>query len=177
MSMNRTMIAIAAPLLVLAACAADTTAPGATADAQLAAATQPVYRAVYQGAWTLDGVYWGFECEGQESELIAMTGEIRHRLQLLEDGAGGFHVTAHQLSHNVGGVGLDSGEQFRVQEMAHETFNDNGMGRLGSFTGRVTLTGRDSCRGFIYTLVGRFVINANDELVVEREAESFTCTI
>lgn len=177
MFMNRIAITIAAPLLLLPACAADTTAPSAVADIELGAAAAPIYREVYEGSWDLADVYWGFECDGEESELIAMSGEIRHRLQLLEDAAGGFHVTAHQFSHNVRGVGVDSGEEFRVKEMAHETFNDNGMGQLGSFTGRVTLTGRDSGRGFVYTLMGRYVINANDELVVHRDAESYTCTI
>lgn len=167
------------------ACDANPTSPvtGPAASAAMTEAApavstmgEGVERRVYEGVWDLSDVYWGFECEGSESELIDMEGGVRHRLVMLEDAAGGFHAAFQAQSVNLYGVGVDSGEEYRARELEHESWNDQ-MERGGTYTTRITLEGRDSGRGFLYTARGSFHVNANGEVVVETFDESFTCTI
>ena len=87
---------------------------------QAASAAQ---RTVEESLYDLSDSVFRFACsdDGEplpidEGEAVRLEGNIFERLSVLYDGAGGLHYTLDTMPVGMRGVGLTSGEEFRVSE-------------------------------------------------------------
>jgi hypothetical protein len=174
-------VLITAAVAALAACDTNPTEP-ASADLDLAAVTtasgahnEEIDREVwdYYDDWT--DREWFYDCEGERSERIRMEGGVWYRLVFFTDGSGGEHVLFQRRTDNVRGVGLHSGEAFRLQWIEH--WADSYSRTISSgWTTRMTFVARESGRGFQYTGRGRYTY-ANGEVIRDVVDESYTCSL
>ena len=133
-------------------------------------------RSIDEALYDLSGSFTQIECEnGQSSELIELEGQIFERFTVMLDPSGGFHASYHTMPVGLQGVGVVSGEQYRVKEQDHGAFTQTLTGLVGSYRQAVRLVGRASGRSFSMIVRGHYTINANGEITVEREKAIFTC--
>lgn len=179
------IVLILTAVVTLAACDASPTEPG-PAQAGLApdvalepsASSSGAQRQTYDSVTEYDGAYWGYACDGVDSELIAMEGVIRHRVTYLEDGSGGWHYDYQMLSHSLRGVGVESGDVFHAVEVSHESSLHNvpEMGQHDGIIINAKLVGPGG-RGFTYMANGKFGIDANGQIVVDIWREGYSCEL
>jgi hypothetical protein len=175
----RTFLLSLTASLGLAACEVDPTGPGQLPAPQATLAVQPgsgVWRSTSTWNSNLSGTYFQFSCDdGYESEMVRLEGVIRHRLTLMDDGAGGFHFQWHYDAGGARGVGEDSGDVFRVVYQQNETFNQSGAARTGTFRTTRRLISTGSGRGFRMVSAGKYIVDANGTLVIDRYETGFEC--
>lgn len=138
----------------------------------------PASRSTEEWVTNLSGDYWRFVCEDvPQGELIRMEGTIEHRLTLLDDAAGGFHVQYRSRPKGLRGIGVESGEVYRASAREHHTYNETLMGSTETFREVRRLTGTESGREFRMVFTGQFTVNANGELVVHMLDARFECSM
>jgi hypothetical protein len=177
--LNRTLFSLTVAL-VLTACEDDPTgpmqAPPDPARSLSEETASSVWRSSHAWVSNLSGSYFQFNCDdGYESEFIRLEGFVHHRMTLMDDGAGGFHFRWHYNAREATGTGEESGEVYRVVYGENETYNEAGATRTGTFRTTRRLTSTGSGRGFRMVTSGQYTVNANDELVVDREETRFEC--
>jgi hypothetical protein len=176
LSVSRYIPLLAVALLAACADAPAPTSPSAASPRATLTSSQGAERLVDEWLYDLDGVFTHFICaDGTESELIAMQGQIYERYTAVLTPAGGIHVTSHIMPIGLAGVGTESGEEYRVKEGHHGTANQTLMGYAGTFRQSFELVGRESRRTFRVVTTGHYVVNANGEIVVERDQVRTEC--
>jgi len=73
------------------------------------------------------------------------------------------------------GTGAESGEAFRVKWQDHGSFGQPTMGLVGTYRQVLEPVGSTSGRDFSLIVRGHYTINANGEIVVEREKLAADC--
>jgi hypothetical protein len=128
--------------------------------------------------WVEDmtGVVYQIVCEpGVQSEPVELHGSLVYRFQVLTDGSGGVHINSSMRPDGLSGVGLDTGEAYRVAERDHQTWLTTQTVRSGTVISRLTMAGRESGQRFTVVHTGHFTINANGDLVAGRSDTSYEC--
>ena len=170
-------IALLAAVIALAACERSD-AP--TAPAPLAAAARSsadgAERSVDERLFDVSGSLIGVECtDGRLSELVELQGQIFERFTVVANPAGGFHAVYHTMPIGLQGTGAESGEEFRVKWQDHGSFGQTTLGLVGTYRQVLKLVGGTSGRSFSLIVKGHYTINANGEIVVEREKLAADC--
>jgi len=167
-------------LVALAACkdSAMPTAPAPVAPISTAAksSTQGAERSVDERLFDVAGSLIGVECAGGRlSELVELQGQIFERFTVVANPAGGFHAVYHTMPIGLRGTGAESGEEFRVKWQDHGSFGQTTMGLVGTYRQVLKLVGITSGRAFSLIVKGHYTINANGQIVVERERLAADC--
>jgi len=109
------------------------------------------------------------------SELVELEGQIFERFTVVSNPAGGFHAVYQTMPIGLKGTGADSGEEFRVKVQDRGSFGQTTMGLVGTYRQVLKLVGQTSGREFSLVARGHYTINANGEIVVEREKIGIDC--
>lgn len=172
--MRRQNMLLMSAVLLLAAGCADDSIPVTGPTVQASSAN-------VQGAgqtWIEDmtGVVYQIVCEpGVQSEPIELQGSLVYRFLVVVDGAGGVHISSSIRPDGLSGVGLDTGERYRVAEHDNQTWFTTPSMVVGTTRSRLTMVGRESRQRFEVVHTGHFTINANGELIVGRGDTSYEC--
>jgi hypothetical protein len=179
---SRRPIPLLTAIIALAACdpsAVAPTAPVAELPSAALFSSQTktgADRSVEESLYDMSGSQVPIGCDDTaESELVALEGQIYERFTVLFNPAGGFHAGYHTMPVGLRGVGTVSGEEFRVKEQDHGSYNQTLMGAVGTYRQSIRLAGRTTGRSFEVTVKGHYTVNANGELSVQREKAVFAC--
>lgn len=177
---------VAVALLTLAAACSDASTAPRPADVQADRASPKLMLGMDAGGeprrelttdvYDLSGSLVQLPCgEDGYTEEIEMQGQIFASYALVRDAAGGLHVTAQWMPVGMRGVGVTSGAEYRVAEREHIAFNGNQMNALGIF--RHTIDFHAPAIGVrgSWVVTGRWVTNANGEVVMERQGIHAEC--
>jgi hypothetical protein len=98
---------------------------------------------------------------------------------ITEDGAGGFHVHVHLTFHGVG-IGADTGDKYQmhvdVEDAPFEILNVTAGGSQSvSITLSADVIGMGDASNFHADLRGKFTVNANGVVTVDRFEFADTC--
>ena len=173
-------IPLLAAVLMLAACERSATPtapaiPGAIPSAAQSAAGG-AERSVDVRVFDVTGSLIGVECtDGRLSELVELEGQIFERFTVVSNPAGGFHAVYHTMPIGLRGTGAESGEEFRVKWHDHGSFGQTTMGLVGTYRQVLELVSSTSGREFSLIVRGHYTINANGQIVVEREKLAADC--
>jgi|GEM_PF-5726825 len=107
-------------------------------------------------------------------ETVHVTGHIRDKYQVVEDGNGGYHVSENANYQGVSGVNMTSGTRYNLNGAAHinETLK---KGESLVYTAAIhwIASGNAPDDDFVQYINQKVTINANGELVVDR-LDSYT---
>ena len=109
------------------------------------------------------------------SELVELEGQIFERFTVVSNPAGGFHAVYQTMPIGLKGTGADSGEEFRAKVQDHGSFGQTTIGLVGTYRQVLKLVSTTSDRSFSLIVKGHYTINANGEIVVEREKIGIDC--
>jgi hypothetical protein len=110
-----------------------------------------------------------------DRELIDLEGHLYERITYQTDAAGGIHFRLNTMPVGLRGVGVDSGEEFRIRESEFFVASQRLAGNVGSFRQEVELTGRDTHRTYSLVSRGLYVIGADGTIKVSRERLEREC--
>ena len=175
-----TRVPLLVAVLVLAACDRRDapTAPATLAAIPAAAQSSAggTERSVDERLSDVTGSLFGVECsDGRLSELVELEGQIFTRFTVVSDPAGGFHAVYHAMPVGLKGTGAESGEEFRVKVQEHGSWGQTTMGLVGSYRQVLKMVGTTSGRSFSLIVRGHYTINANGQIVVDREELAADC--
>jgi len=174
-----------AAVLVLAACdaAAPTESSSSRASAPAIALTsaetaEGAEREVYEALYDQEGSEVSVVCsDDTQSEPVILSGKIFERFTVVFPPTGGQHTVYHTMPVGLSGVGSVSGEPFRVKARDHGSFVQTTMSEGGSYRQTWSFVGRDSGRSFGLVVRGHVQLNANGEVVVDREKVVADCEV
>ena len=175
---NRIPLLVA--VLALVACERSDTPTAPLAPLAIPAVAQSsaggAERSVDERLFDVTGSLFGVECaDGSVSELVELQGQIFERFTVVSNPAGGFHAVYHTMPIGLRGTGSESGEEFRVKWKDHGSFGQTTMGLVGTYRQVLKLVGTTSGRDFSLIVRGHYTINANGQIVVERERLAADC--
>jgi hypothetical protein len=167
-------------VIALAACEQTDTptapAPATTIPTTAQSSAGGAERSVYEALFDVTGSLFGVECvDGRVSELVELQGQVFERFSVVSNPAGGFHAVYHTMPIGLRGTGAESGEEFSVKWQDHGSFGQTTMGLVGTYRQVLKLVSKTSDRSFSLIVRGHYTINANGEIVVEREALAADC--
>ena len=138
-------------------------------------------RTVEEALYDLTDSHFAFSCDENgnalelgEGELIRIEGQIFERAMLVRDATGEFHFSLHTMPVNLSGVGVDSGEHFRIVERDKVVASQHGEGNSGSYNSTLKMRG-ETGRTFWMRFSGSYRIGNDGELVRERNSETIVC--
>ena len=141
-------------------------------------------RTVEESLYDLSDSVFRFACsdDGEplpidEGEEVRMEGKIFERLSVLYDGAGGLHYTLDTMPVGMRGVGLTSGEEFRVSESSHAVANNRLEGGVGAYRQTLKMVGKDTQRTFWLVAYGNYVISAEGLIRTSRDVLRLECKV
>jgi hypothetical protein len=170
-------LAVAAgSVLLLAACGeapADSISGPALSGNQIEANSQSTVQ-----TWVEDmtGVTYQIDCGPSfQTEGVVLQGQIVYRFNVVVDGRGGVHISSGARPVGLRGVGLETGQQYRVSEHSHESWLTAPTVTMGSYRSTLTMVGVESKQRFTVVHSGLFVLNAEGELTVARGDDQVEC--
>ena len=141
-------------------------------------------RTVQESLYDLSDSVFRFACsdDGEplpidEGEEVRMEGKIFERLSLVHDGAGGYHYTLDTMPVGMRGVGLTSGEEFRVSESSHTVANNRLAGGVGAYRQTLKMVGKDTHRTFWLVAYGNYVVSAEGLIRTSRDLLRIECKV
>jgi hypothetical protein len=175
-----TRIPLLVAVIALAACEQTDTptapAPVATIPAVAQSNTGGADRWVDERLFDVTGSLFGVECaDGNVSELVGLQGQIFERFTVVSNPAGGFNTVYHVMPVGLTGIGAESGEEFRVKLNEHGSWGQTTIGLVGSYRQVLKLVSKTSDRSFSLIVRGHYTINANGEIIVDREKLAADC--
>jgi hypothetical protein len=139
-------------------------------------------RSVYESLYDMAGSYFVFACSPagdplpiDQGELVLMEGKIFERITLLQKGNGEYQYKEHTMPVGLRGVGVDSGEEFRVTERDQLVSNQLLAGGSGMYRQELKLVGTETQRTFWMVTSGFYHINSDGEATVVRNKERIVC--
>ena len=146
------------------------------------AASQSQERIVQEFLYDLSDSTFFFSCgpNGEtlpitEGEPIDVEGHVFERITVLYDGVGGIHTNMNSMPVNLRGIGVYSGEEFRVVESGRVVANQRDAGIVGSYTETFKMVGQTTHRSFSMVGRGHYVIDANGDITVSRDVLRVEC--
>jgi primosomal replication protein N len=181
--MSRTTFRIAPVALLLASMAAcngtgtePVTSPDPDVEAQFAQGGAD--RQVMEAVFDLTGALVSFSCDDVTySELIRLEGSVQERWAVSITPSGVMHVKLSTKAIDLSGTGMETGDHYQVEEREHAVFHETSMRSGGSLQRAIGL--RNTRTGAFIEVVDRFHvnINANGELVVDRDSREVSCQL
>ena len=176
MSTTAFRIASAAVLALLVGACTD--APTSPVRDATVAPSAPVFSTTATGVerwvdeelYDLTGSLVAYPCgEDGYTEQILMEGKVFQKYSVTWDASGGVHALIHSMPIGLRGIGQITGAEYRVAEREHGVFNQGTMGQTTStYQSFLTFSSPElGVRGRLI-LGGRFVVNANGEVIFER---------
>ena len=137
---------------------------------------------VFEHLYDLTGSQFVFACDanGQplptdQGEYIAVEGQVYERMMLVyNEGGYGYHFQINTMPVDLRGVGVTSGERFRIIERDQFVANQRGDANSGSYHTTMKMVG-ETGRTFWMRFGGSYRIGSDGELVRERHTESVVC--
>jgi hypothetical protein len=139
-------------------------------------------RTVEQYLYDMADSQFVFACTDQgdplpidQGEHLQLEGQVFERITLLYDGAGGLHYNVNTMPVDLRGVGVISGEEFRIRETDRYGANQRLAGGTGSYKQELTMVGTDTGRKLKLVFSGHYVISAEGEIKVSHDTERMEC--
>ena len=171
---------LAAFAMVLAACDQLPTTPSEAAErpALATSASGSAERLVEEYLYDMSDSFFQVECpDGTQSELVALEGKIYESFALVRDAAGGIHVRFNTMPVGLRGVGVATGQEYRVFERDHFAGNQLMNGLQGSYRESFGLVAKHGGPSFVVSVKGNYKVLPTNEIVVERERVSYECKL
>ena len=171
------LIAMISCTTLLLACD-QPTEPRPLRSVQATALANGAERSVYEDIYHLDGDLHGVYCDdGTESELIAVSGTVMERITFTRLPSGGYHSSFTVRSYGLKGVGVETGASYRISEAGHSVANQTSMREGGSYWAAYRVESMELGKSYRFRVQANYSINANGELVVERERVMEACEL
>ena len=169
----------AAAALLLGACADLPTASPATGAPRLdVAGDNGALRYTYDELYEFTGdSYVQFTCfDGTESEPVQLFGQIFERYTFMRTPSGQLQYVSSTMPVGLYGVGLESGQEYRVVEREQSSvhYDEDGKGG-GSLHETISLRARDTHETFGITYLVRWKFAESGDMIVNRWKELETC--
>jgi hypothetical protein len=139
-------------------------------------------RIVFEALYDQSDSFYSFACSADgepvpetDGELIDMEGYIFDRLVFLIDGTNEYHYRMSTMPVGLRGIGVTSGEEFRVKEVDHATGNQQVAGGTGSYRGQLKMVGQNTHRTFWLMYGGHYNIAPDGTVRVSRDRLSTEC--
>jgi|SoiMetStandDraft_2_1073263.scaffolds.fasta_scaffold241248_2 hypothetical protein len=117
-----------------------------------------------------------YPCGDGYTEQIRMEGQIFERFTITRDGSGGLHARTHTMPIGLRGIGLTSGAEYRVTEREQGAFNQGAMEQTASTYKSFLFVSAPSIHVHATLILGgKFTVNANGELVIEKPTLRIHC--
>jgi hypothetical protein len=181
--MSRTtfrIVPVALFLALMSACDGTATEPITTLahDVEAQFAQGGADRQVMETVFHLTGALVSFSCDDVTySELIRLDGAVKERWSVMTTPSGVMHIKLNTTAIDLSGTGVETGDHYQVEESEHTVFHETSMRSGGSLRRAIAL--RNTRTGAFIDVVDRFIlnINANGELVVDRESREVGCQL
>jgi len=119
-----------------------------------------------------------FPCGDEYTEQVRMEGAIFERYTITRDGSGGIHALIHTMPIGLRGIGLSTGAEYRISEREHGVFNQGAMEQtVSSYQSRLVVSAPEIHLRAALVVGGRFVVNANGELIIDRPVLRSECQL
>jgi hypothetical protein len=169
----------AAAALLLGACAdLPTASPAAGAPRLDVAGDNGALRYTYDELYEFTGdSYVRFTCfDGTESEPVQLFGQIFERYTFMRTPSGQLQYVSSTMPVGLYGVGLVSGQEYRVVEREQSSvhYDEDGKGG-GSLHETISLRARDTHETFGITYLVRWKFAESGDMIVNRWKELETC--
>jgi hypothetical protein len=135
-------------------------------------------REVMETVFELTGALVSFSCDDVTySELIRLEGSVQERWAVNITPSGVMHVKLSTKALGLSGIGVETGDHYQVEEGEHGVFHETSMRSGGSLRRAIGL--RNTRTGAFIEVVDRLHvnINANGELVVDRDSREASCQL
>jgi hypothetical protein len=158
---------------------AEPSAPPAE-SADVAMAGGGAQRLVLEDSWDLTGHLLHFSCDADgnydedDGEQVRLHGGIFSRYTATLTPSLNMLVNYGIMAVRLGGVGVDSGEEFSVRLHEHANATITHVGSTEPYRYSLTLTGRTTGRRFGITYNGTFVVR-DGRIIVDRSPETVSC--
>ncbi len=161
----------------LLACNDSAVEPVSSPDFAMAGAERFVEEEVYE--FTGDTVQFFCVRDGEDviTEPIELWGRIRERFTVILLPSGGQHAQYQILGNNLRGIGAESGAEYKVTERSHGVTNMTTMRDGASYRSVFDVSSRELGKNMRLVYAGKYSVNANGELKVERETIKEECNL
>jgi len=139
-------------------------------------------RIVLEHLYDLSDSLFTFPCSAdgeplpeEDGELIEVEGAVYERMTLHTDGAKGLHYRVNTMPVGIRGVGLVSGEEFRITENSLTIARQRLTALSGTYQDRFKLVGKDTRRTYWLVSKGHYLIAADGTVKVSRDSFSTEC--
>ena len=139
-------------------------------------------RIVLEHLYDLSDTLFSFPCSDdgellpeEDGELIEVEGAVYERMTLHTDGAEGLHYQVNTMPVGIRGVGVVSGEEFRITENSLTIARQRLTGLAGSYQDRFKLVGKETRRTYWLVVKGHYVIAADGTIKVSRDSLTTEC--
>ena len=139
-------------------------------------------RIVLEHLYDLSDSLYSFPCSDdgepvpeEDGELIEVEGQVYERITLHTDGGEGIHYRVNTMPVGIRGVGIVSGEEFRIMEDSQFISRQRVDSLTGSYYERFKLVGKDTHRTFWLVAKGHYHIAADGTVKVSRDTLSTEC--
>jgi len=139
-------------------------------------------RIVLEHLYDLSDSLYSFPCSDdgepvpeEDGELIEVEGQVYERMTLHTDSAEGLHYSVNTMPVGIHGVGLVSGEEFRIKEDSLTIARQRLTGLSGSYRDTFKLVGKDTRRTYWLVSKGHYVIAADGTVKVSRDSLTTEC--
>lgn len=166
----------------LAACQDLPTDAAPVAEIGSGAFAMGAERMVEEAFYDLTDSYFVFPCDAdgeftEVGEQVRMEGGVFERFTAMITPSGSVHATWHTMPVGLRGVGVDSGEAFRVKEAQHSSSVTTRAGYAGSYRSVLTLVGKETGRRATLRFSGTLRVTEDDRIIVERDIARLDCTV
>jgi hypothetical protein len=178
MSMLSLRVALAASLVMVAACEPAPTSPAHSLPPARpsTSVTDGQERQVEERLSDFTGALVAYPCGDGYTEMIRMEGQVFTRYTFTRDASGGLHALTQFMPVGLRGIGLTSGAEYKITEREHGTFNQGAMGQTAStYKSYLNASAPSIHARARLVLGGMFVVNANGELIIERPVLQADC--
>ena len=163
-------MSVALLAVLVSACERAPTSPTNAVSARLATSTsRGAEREVIERIYDFTDALVAFPCGDNYTEQVRMEGQIFERYTITRDESGGYHSLIHTMPIGLRGIGLTTGAEYRITQREHGVFHAGAMEQTqSSYQSLLRVSAPAIGLRASLVLGGKFVVNANGELVFER---------
>jgi hypothetical protein len=145
-------------------------------DAQQEQGSNGAERTVFETLYDQSDSFYVLPCseDGElipeaEGELIDVEGHIFERVVFLIDGTNEYHYQMRIMPVGLRGVGVTSGEEFRITEADQRVGSQRLAGGTGSYQGQLKMVGKNTHRTFWMMYGGHYNIAPDGTVKISRD--------